>query len=116
MVPSAAQAVEELAGDAGAEQRRPGRPRTGSWKGAPGTGRPEPLVTKLPGAVWPFRRFAVLGWLRTEWKAMAAFSRSVPSSGNQTGAALWTVFVMSNGVWMATAQSPRAAPTQPAAA
>ena len=58
----------------------------------------------------------MLAWLRTEWKAMAAFSRSVPSSGNQTGAALWTVFVMSYGDWMATAQSPRVAPTQPLAA
>ena len=35
------------------------------------------------------------GWSRLAWNAMAAFSKSVPSSGNQTGAALWISFVMS---------------------
>ncbi len=68
----------------------------GSWNGAPGTGRPDPLVTKsarTSGAVQQDRRARVLA---AAWKAMAAFSRSVPSSGNQTGSALWTTFVMSS--------------------
>ena len=100
--------VEEAPGDPGSSSA-PVSSMQGSWKGAPGTGRPEPLVTKPPDCGAPLRSGSRERVVRpAAWNAMAAFSRSVPSSGNQTGAALWISFVMSRRLWVPTAHSVRA--------